>query len=82
MTYSDLQAKLAPFGVGHIARLKKGEDEFVYLGRKEDLVFPFAPKALHPVYLENGDATQLHPEEISAILRTFEIEEKEFGPIF
>lgn len=78
MQYSDLLKRLTRHRIEQIGRLTVGNDSTVYLGRREQAVFPF-PVEFHSFYAPAGENDfWLDPEEVAALLRRFEINMDQF----
>ena len=75
MTYRELIAQTEKdLGVSQVGKLKQQSDfgTVAYLGRKNEIVFPFAPPSgLYPIYLDADDDTVVEHEVIQAIYRKF-----------
>ena len=73
MRYSELLRRLKPHGIEQIGRLTVGGDSAVMLGRPKEAVFPF-PFQFHTFYAPAGQEDfLLDPEEITPLLRRFDL---------
>ena len=79
MIYSELLQRLSQFGVVQISRQTTSQDDFAIIGREGEAIFPHPIGTFQTLYLENGDETEVHSEEIKAILRKFDIDENLFN---
>ncbi len=75
MTYRDLLVQMEKdLGVSQVGLLKQERDfgSVAYLGRRNEIVFPFAPASgLCSIYLDADDDTVVRDEVIEAIYRKF-----------
>ena len=75
MRLSELLRKLRQFDIEVVGKLQDGSDQVIYLGRPKEISFPKGG-TIHPIYTD--PSAEVHPEEIAAILRRFEVDEKKF----
>jgi hypothetical protein len=74
MHYSELLRRLQRTGIEQVGRLTIGEDSSIFLGKPQEIVFPLGGFQLHTFYAPAGTSDfWLDPEEISALLRRFEL---------
>jgi hypothetical protein len=81
MRYSELLVRLGrlkPHGIEEVGRLVVGDDAAVYLGYPHEIVIPFSFRC-HTFYAPaNEKDFLLDPEEISALLRRFDLSMDDF----
>ena len=72
--YSDLLARLKPFGITQVGKLLTDGDTIVILAHQSEVVFPFAFIG-HTLYLETDSLDcWIHTEVVKAVCRRFGIE--------
>ncbi|MFN7920269.1 MAG: hypothetical protein U0Q16_09240 [Bryobacteraceae bacterium] len=71
--------RLKKFGLAQVGRMTLGKDSSVYIGRPEEVCFPYQ-FACHTLWAPPGEEDfWLDPEEIAALLRRFKISQDEFN---
>lgn len=68
MTYREFRDLYRGMGAEELGRQKVGEYDFVFVGKKEGVIIPYAFRS-HPILLAAGDDTVLEDEEIESFLR-------------
>ncbi len=73
MKLNDVLAAIQPTGAQKLASEPdpNGDGFIVYIGRKSDMVFPFAIAHCIPIHVPTLDNPELHREEELAVLRRF-----------
>ena len=57
-----------------------GDGFVMYIGRQNEMVFPYAVSHCIPIHVDQCDNPELHEEEAKAVLRRFSAAGKKKGP--
>jgi hypothetical protein len=79
MRLNEVLAQVQPTGAKISGREpdSDGDGFIMYIGRQNELVFPFAFDHCIPIHVDSYDNPELHEEEVKAVLRRFSATGKE-----